>query len=217
MKFTRLAPLVVLAALAALTPSPAQAADLGTSSIRSFLAQDGATFDAITGDFDVYDALLTATLAARPTSSLSLLDSGATRLTVLMPTDAAFRKLVEIPGNSAFVSEFKVTQRVMDLGIDKVEALLQYGMLLERRLLSSWLVAAHTFQLGTQIPTASITVDVISASPISVRFLDDDPGSDNPYLIAAQADLNSANQQVAHAITRVPQFVLEPVVEPTRS
>jgi uncharacterized surface protein with fasciclin (FAS1) repeats len=184
-------------ALTSLIATPAQAA--GTTSLATVLDVSNASFDRDWSDFDILTAAVNAVLEAKPTSSVAVLADGTKELTAFVPTDRAFRKLVkDITGNT-LKREANVFAAVAGLGIDVVEQVLLYHVVLGAPITRA---AALAVPAGTTLTTAQgETITVRVATALILR--DKATRNTNPKVILNRTDINAGNNQVAHAIDRV--------------
>ena len=184
-------------ALTSLVATPAQAA--GTTSLATVLNTANASYDRNWADFDILTAAVNAVLTAKPTSAVSVLADGTKELTAFIPTDRAFRKLVKDLGGKTLKTEAKVFEAVAALGIDTVEQVLLYHVVLGAPITKA---AAQAVPAGTTLTTAqggTITVRVGT----SLILRDKATKNSNPKVILNRADINAGNNQIAHAIDRV--------------
>lgn len=179
------------------------AAPTGTRSLAAVLAADRSGFDRNPGDFDILTAAVTAVLAAKPSSPVSVLANGNVALTAFLPTDGAFRLLAHDLTHHWYGSERRVFAALASgVGVDGIEQVLLYhvvpGVTIDARTaLASDGAVLTTAQGGT------IRVDVLCRPLRLVQLVDKDPNAANPYLIPWKLDINKGNKQIAHAITRV--------------
>ena len=189
-----------------LTSAPTQAqtaheprqAQRGTTSLAEVLGADGQKFDQKWGDFDIVEAAAYAVLDAKPKSPVGVLGLGSERITAFVPTDKAFRALVQDLTGKRLASEKKVFKVVAGLGIDTVEAVLLYHVVPGATLTSDKVLDADGAVLTTASGGATLTVSV---SDDSVKLIDNDPDAANAKVVVL--DINRGNKQVAHGINKV--------------
>ena len=190
-----------LALTVAGTPAEAAPARAGERSIAAVLAADGTKFDKKAGDLDILEAAVLAVLEADPESPVGLLADGSERATAFAPTDAAFRALVKDLTGKAPKKEAKVFSTLAELaGVETVEAVLLYHVVVGKTLRSGKVVAAA--EDGAEIETAGGTV-TLDLRKGEVVLMDADPDDRDPRAIGRLLDLNKGNRQVAHGIDRV--------------
>jgi uncharacterized surface protein with fasciclin (FAS1) repeats len=184
-------------ALTSLIATPANAA--GTTSLATVLDTSNAAFDRNWADFDILTAAVNAVLAAKPTSAVAVLADGNTELTAFIPTDRAFRKLVKDLTGKTLKTEANVFAAVAGLGIDTVEQVLLYHVVLGAPITKAAAVAVPS---GTELTTAQgATITVRVGTSLILR--DKAPKNLNPKVFLNRADINAGNKQIAHAINRV--------------
>lgn len=193
-----------LAGVAALAAAPAQAHEhrLGTRSLATVLAADGAGFDRTRGDFDILDNAVGAVLAAKPDSAVGVLADGRTRLTAFAPTDGAFRRLVTDLTGKRYPRERRVFNELAGLvGVDTLEAVLLYHVVPGAVITNRQARNANGAVLDTALEGATVRVRVRDNG--RVFLVDADPDDANPRLKPSLRDLNKGNRQIAHGISRV--------------
>ena len=136
MNIRRIATALVATACTAATVAtavPAQAATAtgaprtGTTSLATVLAADGNRFDRNWRDFDIVDRAVTTVLQAKPDSAVAVLAGGAEPVTAFLPTDRAFRVLVEDLTGRHLARERAVFRAVAHgFDVDTIEAVLLY-------------------------------------------------------------------------------------------
>jgi hypothetical protein len=133
----------------------------------------------------------------------ALLDGNAA-LTAFIPNDRAFQLLVgDITGDYFGFYNFneqKVFETVASLGIDTVESVLLYHVVLGDPIDSD---TAANVRSGTALTTA--LGPVIKVRPIVpffkwVSLHDQDPSDLDPFLVPSKLDINNGNPQIAHGI-----------------
>lgn len=172
----------------------------GQTPLSAVLTRGGVGFDHNSHDFDVLTAAVLAVLKAKPSSPVSALTDGSVKLTAFLPTDEAFRRLVHSLTGRTIHSEKKVFKAVAGLGIDTVEAVLEYHVVPGTKITAKKALQAN----GVPLTTAQggiITVRVTKAPEIRLR--DKDPNARNARVILGATDINKGNRQIAHAVDRV--------------
>ncbi len=183
-------------ALASFSAAPAYAE--GTVSLASVLNISNQAYDSNWADFDILTAAINAVLAAKPASAVGVLADGTEELTAFIPTDRAFRKLVRSLGGGTLNKEANVFAAVADLGIDAVEQVLLYHVVLGAPVTRAQIVELPNF---TQLTTAEGSkITLYAATSLVLRDLSALP---NPRVIINRADVNKGNNQIAHPINRV--------------
>ena len=186
------------AAAAAPTVLPAAK---GTTSLAAVLtAKGGGTFDKNWHDYDIVTAAVLAVLSAKPSSPVGALTDGSVALTAFIPNDRAFQILVTSLTGSTPKTEKKTFKAVASLGIDTVEAVLLYHVVVGPPIKSSAALKADGAKLTTALGTR-LRVKVTKAPAIILG--DKDPGARNARVILSQVDINKGNKQIAHGIDRV--------------
>ena len=187
----------------------AGAANLGTKSLASVLTAKS-SFDTNGQNFDILTAAVLAVLGAKPDSAVKALTDGNVALTAFIPTDAAFQSLVSELTGKAPVGEEATFKAVAGLGIDTVEQVLLYHVVVGAPILSAAALMADGATLNTALAGKSFGVKV---SGTTITLTDVDPISTNPVVNLSQLDINSGNNQVAHGISAVllPVALLKPL------
>jgi len=204
-RLTAVAAALALAAAASLASAGPSSAAQGHCSLAKLLTSDGNTFDKNKNDFDIVTQAVLAVLAAKPDSPVGVLTKGRQRVTAFVPTDQAFRVAAYDLTGRWLVKEKKVFTALAALGIDTIETVLLYHVVVGRTLTSDKVLAAD----GAAVTTAqggAVTVDVINPNTGLVRLQDLDPDDVDPFTVPKLLDLNKGNKQVAHGIS----YVLRP-------
>lgn len=191
---------------AALATAPAAGAATGNRSLAAVLTSDGNKFDKNAGDFDITTQAVLTVLAAKPDSAVGVLTKGRQRVTAFVPTDRAFKALVFDLTGTWFYKERKAFAAVATLGVDTIETVLLYHVVVGQTLTAAKVLASD----GAAVATAqggSVTVDVLDPSRGVVRLQDADPDDVDPATIPRLLNVNKGNKQVAHGI----DYVLRPV------
>jgi len=173
---------------------------VGVQSLTTVLLQDQSGLDRIWSDHDILLQALKAVLAENPDSELKVLADGSVRLTAFIPTDRAFRKLAfDLTGVRP--RNDRATFRVVNsLGIEKIEQILLYHVVLGDPIDSEAALAANGVRLNT-LSGDSFSLRVTKAPNIFLR--DNNKDLKNPKVLLKRVDINSGNRQVAHVINRV--------------
>ena len=187
----------------------AQAADLGTKSLASVLTAKS-SYDDDSQNFDILTAAVLAVLAAKPDSPVKALTDGTVALTAFIPTDGAFKALVGALTNKAATTEAETFAAVAGLGIDTVEQVLLYHVVVGAPILSADALKANGATLNTALAGKSFTVTVEGTK---ITLGDQDPIAVDPVVNLSQVDINTGNNQVAHGINAVllPVALLQPL------
>ncbi|MEO9323386.1 fasciclin domain-containing protein [Nocardioides sp. C4-1] len=187
-----------------LTAAPNASAAPGSKPLVKVLGADGTAFDANAHDFDIVEAAVLAVLAEKPNSPLALITKGNQRLTVFLPTDGAFRRLVKDLTGKAPQREKAVFKRVAALtgDIDTLETVLLYHVVPGKTLTSPKVIAAA--KANASVETAAGASFGVRADPGGkIRLADADRNDKDPRAIPRLLDINRGNKQVAHGINRV--------------
>jgi uncharacterized surface protein with fasciclin (FAS1) repeats len=182
----------------AITATPAHAA-LGERSLVTVLAADGQKFDHNWNDFDIVEKAALTVLEAKPTSAVGVLADGSQPLTAFVPTDRAFRRLVFDLTGKRPRTEAKTFEAVAGLGVDTVETVLLYHVVLDARIRYRAALQAD----GAELTTAQGGTITVQVRGHRVWLKDADPDDRNPRVKMRLRDLNQGNQQLAHGINRV--------------
>ncbi len=207
MRHPKLALLAVVAVAATAVPAaPALAHDgrdcggaPGTRSLVELLGRDGVGFDSRWSDFDIVEAAAFAVLAAKPSSPVGLLADGSAALTAFLPTDRAFRDLVEQLTGTRPATEQETFDAVAGLGIDTVEAVLLYHVLPGATVGYRQALRAH----GQPLTMASGGTVTVSVRHHRVTLVDADLDDQDARVLPQAKDLNRGNLQVAHGVSSV--------------
>lgn len=205
MKLKKLAVIAISAGLLAAGFAPAANAADGNTSLAAVLTSDGNKFDTNWSDYDIVTEAVLAVLAAKPNSTVSALTDGDIALTAFIPNDRAFRKLVFDLTGSRPATERATFKAVAGLGIDTVEKVLLYHVVVGPAINSSAALAANGAALQTAAgkgPKNRFEVRVYSGVP-AIWLRDGNKMLKNPKVILSQVDINSGNKQLAHGIDRV--------------
>lgn len=185
----------------------AQAAD-GTKSLASVLTAKS-SYDSDKTNYDIVTAAVLAVLQAKPTSPVKALTEGGTELTAFIPNDGAFIDLVAALTGTAPASEQAAFTAVAGLGIDTVESVLLYHVVVGKPIMSEDALKANGATLNTALAGKSIGVTVAGTT---ITLGDYDNLAKNPVVVLDKIDINKGNKQVAHGIDAVllPVALLKP-------
>jgi len=186
-------------ALAATAVAPAQAATSGTRSLAKVLAKDGSGFDHNWHDYDIVDNAVRAVLKAKPGSAVGVLADGTTKVTAFLPTDGAFQILVEDLTGKKPRTEKQTFTAVASLGIDTVEKVLLYHVVVDTRINYRQALMSDGVRL-TMASGGIVRVDV-RKGPRRIKLLDADRNDANPRIV--DDNIHKGNRQIAHGINRV--------------
>lgn len=176
-----------------------EAAPLGNNALTNVLNVSAFSFDTEANDFDILTFLALDVMGAKPNSPVWALADGKVAMTAFIPTDAAFRKLVTALTGNTLARERKVYRAVRALGVDTVEKVLLYHVVLGAPILSGAAVAAN----GAELTTAEGSTIKVAFNGTSLKLRDKDTKRANPAVILASVDINQGNSQVAHPIDGV--------------
>ncbi len=195
---------LAITGLGAAGAAPDAAAAQGNRPLVKVLGADGTGFDRNAHDFDVVEAAVLAVLAEKPDSPLAAITKGKQRLTVFLPTDGAFRRLVKDLTGQTPKREQAVFKRVAAAAgdIDTLETVLLYHVVAGKTLTSPKVVAAA--EQGASVETAAgASFGVRADGNGRIRLADADRDDKDPRAIPRLLDVNRGNKQVAHGINRV--------------
>jgi uncharacterized surface protein with fasciclin (FAS1) repeats len=194
-KFLAVIGLGLVAAVAVPAVAPASAATRPTLAqiLLSDSKKDAANgFDANPNDFDI----VTQAVLAFP--DLVTAASSPGNLTVFLPTDYAFRRLLKDLTGTTIRKESDIFNAVVGLGLPTVEAVLKYHILGTRVDYATALKADGASL--TTLGGGTITVDVTGRVFKRVVLQDMDPDLRDPKVVVANI---RASNGIAHAIDRV--------------
>ena len=175
------------------------AAPLGNNALTNVLNVSEFSFDSNKADFDILTSLVLDVLGAKPNSAVGALADGNVALTAFIPTDAAFQKLVTALTGKKLARERKIYKAVRALGMDTVEKVLLYHVVVGAPILSEAAVAAN----GADLTTAEGSTIRVVFNGTTLKLRDKDTKRANPNVILASVDINAGNNQVAHPIDGV--------------
>ena len=209
MKFKRILSLFTTAALFSATVALSPAANaqeegetpLGLNALTNVLNVAEYDFDSDLSDFDILTYLALDVMGAKPNSAVWALADGNVKMTAFIPTDRAFKKLVTALTGETLKRERKIYLAVRALGMDTVEKVLLYHVVLGDPILSEAAVAAATASTFLTTAEGSTIRVVFNGDLLKVR--DKDTDRINPNVILARVDINEGNNQVAHPINGV--------------
>ena len=179
--------------------APSAVANDGTKSLASVLTAKN-SYDNDGSNYDILTAAVLAVLGAKPGSAVSALTDGNVALTAFIPNDDAFINLVTAYTGAAPVSESAAFTAVAALGIDTVENVLLYHVVVGPAILSPDALKANGASLATALKGASIGVTVKGTT---ITLGDNDVVAADPKVLLPQVDINKGNKQVAHGIDAV--------------
>jgi uncharacterized surface protein with fasciclin (FAS1) repeats len=208
-KFKRILTLFTTAALFSATVALSPAANaqeegetpLGLNALTNVLNVAEYDFDSDLTDFDILTYLALDVMGAKPNSPVWALADGNVKMTAFIPTDRAFKKLVTALTGETLKRERKIYLAVRALGMDTVEKVLLYHVVLGDPILSEAAVAAATASTFLTTAEGSTIRVVFNGDLLKVR--DKDTDRINPNVILARVDINEGNNQVAHPINGV--------------
>ena len=173
----------------------------GTKPLAAVLLADKNGFDHNPYDYDVVTAAVLAVLKANPASPVKVLTDGTVALTAFLPNDRAFKLLVHQLTGRWVADEKDVFAAVAGLGIDTVEQVLLYHVVVGATITAADAVKANGAVLTTaQGSTLTVHVYHWRTGP-RVRIFDTTAGNWDPRVV--RYDINAGNLQIAHGINRV--------------
>ena len=175
------------------------ATPLGNNALTNVLNVGSISFDTNAADFDILTYLALDVMGAKPASPVWALADGNVQLTAFIPTDEAFRKLVQALTGNRLVRERKIYKAVRALGVNTVEKVLLYHVVVGAPILSGAAVAAN----GASLTTAEGSTIGVVFDGTALKLRDKDTKRANPKVILASVDINEGNNQVAHPIDAV--------------
>ncbi|GAA5143072.1 hypothetical protein GCM10023340_07690 [Nocardioides marinquilinus] len=172
----------------------------GVRSLATLLAADKG-FDRNGQDFDIAEAAIMLVLEERPKSPVGLVADGKQPLTVFVPTDLAFKRLVaDLTGKHAGTEHQTVRKLTRLVDVKTLETVLLYHVV-TRSLASPYILDATA---DRESLTTAIGADIgLRPDRKTVRLVDADPNDLDPRLVPELIDINRGNRQVAHGINRV--------------
>ncbi|HRC41779.1 fasciclin domain-containing protein [Nostocoides sp.] len=195
-----------LAASLALPASAAAASEnrLGNRSLAAVLTSDGNTFDRNWNDYDIVTEAVLAVIAndSDGNSPVRLLADGSVALTAFVPSDLAFRNLVQSLTGKRLDTEQKVFAAAAGLGLETVEAVLLYHVIPGATITKAMAVKANGANLTTALGS-TVGVRVYNRAVPVIELRDKDMNAANAFVNPFATDLNKGNRQIAHGITAV--------------
>ena len=179
--------------------APSAVANDGTKSLASVLTAKN-SYDNDGSNYDILTAAVLAVLGAKPGSAVSALTDGNVALTAFIPSDDAFINLVTAWTGAAPVSESAAFTAVAQLGINTIENVLLYHVVVGPAILSPDALKANGASLATALKGASIGGSVKGTT---ITLGDNDVVAADPKVLLPQVDINKGNKQVAHGIDAV--------------
>ncbi len=179
--------------------APSAVANDGTTSLAAVLTAKN-SYDNDGSNYDILTAAVLAVLDAKPGSTVSALTDGNVALTAFIPNDDAFINLVTAYTGAAPVSESAAFTALAQLGIDTIENVLLYHVVVGPAILSPDALKANGASLATALKGASIGVTVKGTT---ITLGDNDVVAADPKVLLPQVDINKGNKQVAHGIDAV--------------
>jgi uncharacterized surface protein with fasciclin (FAS1) repeats len=184
---------VTLAAVAPATASAAPTATLADILLSDAAGDDMNGFDHNWDDYDI----VTQAVLMFPDLTAAVSDPYAS-LTAFLPTDAAFRLLVENLTNTWSKTEQGAFAAVASLGTGTVKNVLLYHLLGSKVGVDTVLASN-----GVRVPTLLAGTNFkINIRPSAVKLIDNDPDAKNPAVIAPNLG-GEASNGFAHGISRV--------------
>jgi uncharacterized surface protein with fasciclin (FAS1) repeats len=209
---------VALAPASSAAPAPAAkaaaptvvAAETGTRSLAAVLtANGGGTLDKNWKDYDIVTKAVVTVLTAKPSSPVSALTDGSVALTAFIPNDRAFQVLVQSLTGKKPKTEKATFKAVAKLGVNTIETVLLYHVVVGPAIDSSAALKANGAKLKT---AAGLNLTVKVTKKPAIILIDKDRNARNARVILSQVDINKGNAQIAHGIDRV----LRPVNLPNK-
>lgn len=190
------------ASTSAETGSAQAAAALGNKSLASVLLADKGSFDHNSKDFDILRTAVLAVLKEKPNSAVKVLTDGKTALTAFLPTDRAFKVLVQdITKSHKLPSEKAAARAVTGLGIDTVETVLLYHVVPGATINGKVALKSDDAVLKTA-QGGNVKLNVSLKYPrVGFFLVDADRNDKNAKVVAV--DINKGNKQIGHAVDRV--------------
>ncbi|EYR65009.1 hypothetical protein N866_19630 [Actinotalea ferrariae CF5-4] len=182
----------------------ASAAGHAPTSLAEVLLADGDDFDSDWNDFDIVTQAVVAVATGVEGTPVTVLLDGDVALTAFIPTDRAFRALVQDLSGQKLDSEADVFAAVAALGLPAVEQVLLDHVVLGATVTSAVAVTADGAELGTA-GGDTLVVDVRRPNARQT-FLLDGAGARDAHLSPSHLDINLGNPQVAHGISEVLLF-----------
>ena len=137
-------------------------------------------------------------LGAKPSSAVGVLADGNVKLTAFLPNDYAFEALVARLTGTWPASEQAAFNAVAGLGIDTVETVLLYHVVLGDPV-QAWQARRANGAVLTTAQGGTITIK--TRGKYDIQLVDADPLGANPWVV--YYDVNVGNKQIAHGISQV--------------
>jgi len=177
----------------------ATSAVLSTMPLTDVLNLSRAEFDETLGDYDIFTYLFMEVWGAKPVSAVAVISDGYTPLTAFVPTDRAFRKLTKAITGKRLKSESAIANTVMSLGVNAVEQVLLYHVVLAAPIESPAALQAN----GAVLTAANSQTFKVNVSGTVITLVDKDKTRKNAVVLLGKVDINSGHTQVAHGINQV--------------
>ena len=176
------------------TPPPSQT--LAQILLSDSAGDDANGFDDNWKDFDI----VTQAVLLYP-DLVAAASNPDLKLTVFLPTDGAFRKLVKDLTGQRLRSESEVFAAVAGLGLDTVKTVLTYHIIVGSAI--DYRTARHSDgAVLTTLQGGTLTVDAGGPWCRSVRLIDNDPDARDPIVVLPNVG-GEATNGFAHGIDRV--------------
>jgi uncharacterized surface protein with fasciclin (FAS1) repeats len=184
---------------ALIAQAPASQAATGNIPLSQVLDISRPALDNNWNDFDVLTGAINFVLKAKPASSVKVLADGEVALTAFIPTDRAFRTLVKNLKGKFLFTEAKILEALATLGVDTIEKVLLYHVVLGDPINSTAALAAS----GASLTTAETEKFSVLVRGKRIYLLDIGVPKSTPKVILSGVDLNIGNKQIAHTIDAV--------------
>lgn len=200
-KFGALALAAVIGVAPVLATASSAMAAPGNKSLASVLLKDTKggkpSFDGNGRDFDILTAAVLGVLDAKPGSPVSVLTKGKTKLTAFLPTDKAFERTGKALGLKAKNERLLAGKYVDALGVDGLESVLLYHVVLGAP------INAHAASQadGAKLETALGQKVTVNVTKKGIFLKDKNSDVANPKVVIT--DINKGNRQIAHGINGV--------------
>ena len=172
---------------------------LSTMPLTEVLNLSRAGFDDDLGDYDIFTYLFMEVWGAKPASAVGVISDGYVSLTAFIPTDRAFRKLTTAITGKVLKNESVIANTVMSLGVDAVEQVLLYHVVLGAPIESPAALQAN----GAVLTSANGQTFKVNVSGTVITLVDKDKTRKNAVVLLGKVDINSGHTQVAHGINQV--------------
>lgn len=176
------------------TPPPSQT--LAEILLSDSAGDDANGFDKNSKDFDI----VTQAVLLYP-DLVAAVSNPDLKLTVFLPNDGAFRKLVKDLTGQRLRSESEIFAAVAGLGLDTVKTVLTYHIIAGSAI--DYATARQSDgAVLTTLQGGTLTVDVRGGWCRSVRLIDNDPDARDPMVVSPNVG-GEATNGFAHGIDRV--------------